>query len=338
MILAGDIGGTNARLALFERRDRGRIGPPRALEELLPHEFATFEDLLAAYRKRHPEPVEIASFGVAGPPVDGKVWGTNLAWDIDTRPASRLLGAPAHLINDLEATGYGIPALTDADLETLQEGVPHPHGNAGIVAAGTGLGESLLARVGEDLIPVASEAGHADFAPRTDDEIELFQLLRERFGRVSWERVLSGPGFALIAEWLHARDGAAGPGAAAWGRHVEEAGEHGLPALVSHAGLGGTCLWCTRALEQFVSIYGAEAGNVALRGVTRAGLYVAGGIAPRILPALRRPGFLAAFRDKEPHTKLLAEIPVRMIRNELAGMLGAARYATLVAAGDGSPL
>jgi glucokinase len=338
MILAGDIGGTNARLALFERRDRGRIGPPQALEELLAHEFPTFLDLLAAYRKRHPEPVEIASLGVAGPAVDGKVWGTNLAWDIDSRPVSRLLGAPAHLINDLEATGYGIPALTDADLETLQEGVPHPSGNAGIVAAGTGLGESLLARVGEDLIPVASEAGHADFAPRTDDEVEFFQLLRERFGRVSWERVLSGPGLALIAEWLHARDGAAGPGAAAWGRHVDEAGAHGLPALVSHAGLGGTCLWCARALEQFVSIYGAEAGNVALRGVTRAGLYVAGGIAPRILPALRQPGFLAAFRDKEPHTKLLAEIPVRVIRNDLAGMLGAARYATLVAAGDGSPL
>jgi glucokinase len=338
MILAGDIGGTNARLALFERRDRGRIGPPRALEELLAHEFPTFLDLLASYRKRHPEPVEIASLGVAGPAVDGKVWGTNLAWDIDSRPVSRLLGAPAHLINDLEATGYGIPALTDADLETLQEGVPHPSGNAGIVAAGTGLGESLLARVGEDLIPVASEAGHADFAPRTDDEVELFQLLRERFGRVSWERVLSGPGLALIAEWLHARDGAAGPGAAAWGRHVDGAGEHGLPALVSHAGLGGTCPWCARALEQFVSIYGAEAGNVALRGVTRGGLYVAGGIAPRILPALRQPGFLAAFLDKEPHTKLLAEIPVRVIRNELAGMLGAARYATLVAAGDGSPL
>jgi glucokinase len=338
MILAGDIGGTNARLALFERRDRGRIGPPQALEELLAHEFPTFVDLLAAYRKRHPEPVEIASLGVAGPAVDGRVWGTNLAWDIDSRPVSRLLGAPAHLINDLEATGYGIPALTGTDLETLQEGVPHPSGNAGIVAAGTGLGESLLARVGEDLIPVASEAGHADFAPRTDDEIELFQLLRERFGRVSWERVLSGPGLALIAEWLHARDGAAGPGAAAWGRHVDEAGEHGLPALVSHAGLGGTCLWCTRALEQFVSLYGAEAGNVALRGVTRAGLYLAGGIAPKILPALRRPGFLAAFREKAPHTKLLAEIPVRVIRNELAGMLGAARYATLVAARDGSPL
>jgi len=338
VILAGDIGGTNARLALFQRLDHGRTGPPQSLEDLHAHEYPTFEDLLGAYRKRHPEPVEIASFGVAGPAVDGKVWGTNLAWDIDTRPVSRLLGAPAYLINDLEATGYGIPALTDADLETLQEGVPHARGNAGIIAAGTGLGETLLARVGGDLIPVASEAGHADFGPRTDDEIELFVLLRARFGRVSWERVLSGPGLALIAEWIHARDGAAGPGAAAWGRHVDEAGEHGLPALVSHAGLGGTCPWCVRALEQFASVYGAEAGNVALRGVTRAGLYLAGGIAPRILPALRKPGFLAAFRDKAPHEKLLAEIPVRVIRNEHAGMMGAARYATLVAAGDGSPL
>ena len=338
MILAGDIGGTNARLALFERLDRGRIGAPRAVEELLAHEFPTFEDLLADYRKRHPEAVEIASFGVAGPAVDGKVWGTNLAWDIDTRTVSRGIGAPSYLLNDLEATGYGIPALTGDDLETLQEGLPHPRGNAGLVAAGTGLGEALLARVGEDLVPVASEAGHADFAPRTDDEIELFVLLRERFGRVSWERVLSGPGLALIAEWVHARDGAAGPGPAAWGRHVDEAGAHGLPALVSHAGLGGTCPWCRRSLEQFVSVYGAEAGNVALRGVTRAGLYIAGGIAPRILPALRWPGFLAAFLDKEPHRKLLGEIPVRVIRNDRAGMLGAARYATLVAARDGSPL
>lgn len=338
MILAGDIGGTHARLALFERLDRGRIGPPRAQEELLAHDFPTFEDLLAAYRKRHSEPVEIASFGVAGPPVDGRVWGTNLAWDIDTRPVSRLLGAQTHLLNDLEATGYGIPALSAMDLETLQEGRRDPRGNAGLIAAGTGLGEALLARVGEELIPVASEGGHADFAPRTDDEVELFVLLRERFGRVSWERVLSGPGLALIAEWLHARDGAAGPSAAAWAMHVEEAGPGGLPAFVSHAGLGGACPWCVRALEQFVSVYGAEAGNVALRGVTRGGLYVAGGIAPRILPALHWPGFLAAFANKDPHRKLLAEIPVRVIRNEHVGMLGAARYATLVAARDGTPL
>jgi glucokinase len=333
MILAGDIGGTKASLALFERAARGAIGERLMPEVFLAADFESPEALLAEYRRRHPERVTCASFGVAGPPVHGRVVGTNLAWPMEAATLSKSLGAPVYFLNDLEASGYGVPALGPDDLAVLQEGTADPEGNAAMIAAGTGLGETTLARVDGELVPVASEGGHGDFAARTDEEIELFRALRARCGRVSYETVLSGPGLARVAEWTHGRTLEGTPprgGAKAWKEHLAAApGEHELPALVSRNAIEEDCPWCARALEIFVSVLGAEAGNLALRCVARAGVYLAGGIAPKILPALDTDTFRTSFTDKDPHRDLLRGIPVWVVRNEHSAVLGAARYASL---------
>ncbi len=336
MILAGDIGGTKINLALFERVGPGRIGPPIDSESHKSADFASFEELIESYRRRHAGALDAISFGVAGVVFRGRAKGTHIPWEIDGSAASRRLGgAPVHLINDLVAAGYAVPALAAQDLVPIQEGTPAPEANAGLISAGTGLGESILARVAGELIPIDSEGGHADFAPRTDDEIELFRSMRARYGRVSYERVLSGQGLVDTARWSHARGD--GPGAAAWEAHAAGDRAEDLPASVSENALAGACRWCADALDLFVSVFGAEAGNLALRGVTRAGVYLGGGIAPKILPALRGERFLQAFREKEPHSDLMRRIPVHVIRNERASVLGAARYATLEACGPPTP-
>lgn len=333
MILAGDIGGTKINLALFRPVAPGRVGPPIDPESHKSNAFGSFEELIESYRDRHPGALDAISFGVAGVVAEGHAKGTHIPWEIDGASASRRLGgAPVFLLNDLVAAGYSLPALASSDLVTIQEGTQAPDANAGLISAGTGLGESILARVAGELHPIDSEGGHADFAPRTDVEIDLFRALRARYGRVSYERVLSGQGLADTAAWAHERG--AGGGTAAWKSHEAGAGAaEGLPALVSEAALAGSCPWCSEALDLFVSIYGAEAGNLALRGVTRAGIYLGGGIAPKILPALRGKRFLDAFQDKEPHRELLSRIPVHVVQDDRASVLGAARYATLDACG-----
>ena len=336
MILAGDIGGTKINLALFKRVGPGRVGPPIDPESHKSTEFGSFEELIESYRGRHAGAVDAISFGVAGVVIQGRAKGTHIPWEIDGEAASRRLGgAPVHLVNDLVAAGYAVPALAAPDLVTIHEGAPAPEANAGLISAGTGLGESILARVAGDLIPIDSEGGHADFAPRTDDEVELFRFMRARYGRVSYERVLSGQGLVDTARWAHERDDRGGP--AAWKAHAAETPAEDLPATVSEQAIAGVCRWCAEALDLFVSVYGAEAGNLALRGMTRAGIYLGGGIAPKILSALKGERFLRAFRDKDPHAELLSRIPVYVIRNQQASVLGAARYATLEACGPSRP-
>ena len=328
MILAGDIGGTKASLALFETNGEGRLGPATHPESHRGADFPSLMDLLDAYRARHPARIDAACFGVAGPVIRGSVQGTNIPWRVDGVETARRLGIKSvSLLNDLAAAGYAVPLLTADDLVTIQEGAADRDANAAIISAGTGLGESILARVAGDWIPIDSEGGFADFAPRTDEEIDLFRDLRSRLGRVAYEHVLSGPGLVQVGRWSHARGGAAA--AAAWKAHQADASGDDLAASVSAAAIGGSCIWCGEALDLFVSVYGAEAGNLALRGVARAGVYLGGGIAPKILPALKGDRFLRAFRDKAPHAELLGAIPVRVIQNEQAGVLGAARYASL---------
>lgn len=326
MILAGDIGGTKANLALFEGEGAGRVSPPRDSETYRCHDYPTFESLVDAYRKRHPAPVEVASFGVAGPVIDGYVKGTHLPWEIDAAKAAKGFGIPTVLLlNDLGATAYGVAALEPSQFVTLQEGAEDPDSCAGLIAAGTGLGETFLVPTPTHRFPIPSEGGHADFAPRTDQELDLFRTLRPRFGRVSCERVVSGIGIVNIAEWTHSSSDAA----KAWKAHAVEAPEGDLAAVVSTKSLEGACDWCREAMDLFVSAYGAEAGNLALRGVTRGGMYVGGGIAPKILPALQDGRFVEAFRDKPPHVELLSSIPVRVILEERTAVFGAARFATL---------
>lgn len=328
MILAGDIGGTNASLALFERDGAGRPGRPLHAESHRGADFSSLIALLEAYRAKHPASLEAACFGVAGPVIRDVVRGTNIPWVVSAADTARALGIRSvFLLNDLAAAGYAVPILADEDLVPIQRGVADPDANAAVISAGTGLGETILARVDGALTPIASEGGFGDFAPRTDDEIELFRDLRARLGRVAYEHVLSGPGLSNVARFTHERGGAAA--GAAWKTHQSEAAGDALSAKISAAALGGSCRWCGEALDLFVSVYGAEAGNLALRGLARAGVYLGGGIAPKILPALQGPRFLQAFREKAPHADLLAAVPIHLIRNERAGVLGAARYASL---------
>lgn len=330
MILAGDIGGTKANLALFETNGAGRLGPALHPESHRAADFPSLDRLLAAYRARHPASIRAACFGVAGPVIAGTVRGTNIPWTVSAAETARTLGVPrVYLLNDLAAAGYAVPILTTQDLETIQEGAADPEANAAILSAGTGLGWTILTRVAGDWIPNASEGGLADFAPRTDVEIDLLRDLRARLGRAAYEHVLSGPGLENVARFTHERGGPAA--ASAWSAHRSESGDD-LAARVSAAALGDACRWCVDALDIFVSVYGAEAGNLALRGMARAGVYLGGGIAPKILPALKTARFLDAFRDKAPHVELLSTIPVRVIRDERAGVLGAARYASLALA------
>jgi glucokinase len=325
LILAGDVGGTKTHLALFPAEGRGRIGAPVADETYPSGDFPTLEAMVDHFRARHDGAVAAASIGFAGAVSEGRGVGTHLAWVADEQVLARHLRIPrAHVINDLVAAGWGIPALTPGDLATLLPGRPDPDGNAAIVSAGTGLGETSLVRYRGDLIPVASEGGHADFAPRTDLEIEVFRALRAEFGRVSVERVLSGLGLANVARVLHRMDGAE----KALREHEREAGPR-LPAAITGNALAGACAACEQTLDLFVGAYGAEAGNAALRALALSGVYLGGGIAPQILPALRKPIFAEAFLAKEPHRALLERVPVHVVTNDRSALLGAARYATL---------
>jgi len=325
VILAGDVGGTKTYLAQFESQDGG-VGPPVATEHIRNDRYPSLEALIEDYGSRHPFRAKAACFGVAGPVVRDSVRVTHLGWNIEAAQLARNLKLPrVHLINDLVANGYGIAALKPTEVETLQAGERDDEGNAALVAAGTGLGESILVRVRGGMVPIPSEAGHADFAPRTDDELRVFTAFRARHGRVSYERVLSGPGLAAVAELFHGERGES----AVWSRHVEEGGEEGPAGVVSRLGMEKACRACEDALRLFVGAYGAEAGNMALRALARGGVYLGGGIAPKILPALRWEVFLEAFRDKEHLRPLLVTIPVLVIRNECTALLGAARYAAI---------
>jgi glucokinase len=227
-----------------------------------------------------------------------------------------------HLLNDLEALANSVEALADNEYVMLQQGIARKDGNAAVIAAGTGLGEAYLHRTGGRLVPMPSEGGHADFAPRTDREIDLLRMLRKDYGRAEVEHVLSGPGLLNIHRLTHH-----GRTCAPLEGMTPEMG----PAAISQAALASHCDACEEALDIFVSAYGAEAGNLALRGVATAGLYVGGGMAPKILPALMKGAFMEAFCAKGTMTELASRIPVKVILNTEAGLLGAALYAQQMA-------
>jgi glucokinase len=262
---------------------------------------------------------------------------TNVPWRVDGAAIAESLGVEKTIvINDLEAMAYGVTVLDGQELAMLQRGVPQPGGNAAVIAAGTGLGEALLHNVDGRFVPSPSEGGHADFAARTPAELDLVRELTRIFGRVSVEHVLSGPGLVNVYQFTHASFGTAVAGGDLMPARLCEAvgqvrdpGE--LPARISTAAMERRCRQCVEALDLFAAAYGAEAGNIALRGVATAGVYVGGGIAPKILPALRAGGFLEAFRAKEPMADLVATVPVAVILNPDAGLLGAAVHARQLA-------
>ena len=333
MILAGDVGGTKTRLALFETDRDGRL---RGQDERTypSREHRDLQEIVARFQREVPAPIERAAFGVAGPVRDGVCITTNLPWVVEAKGLASLLRLPAAgLLNDLESTAWGLGELGEEDTLTLQPGGGSGGaGNSAIIAAGTGLGEAGLFWNGRRHIPFATEGGHADFAPRSKIEDELLDHLRARYGRVSWERVVSGPGLVEIHDFLAGRPAAPHPAGPAHGEAVE--GEFGgdRAAAISHAALQGGSALASQALDLFVSMYGAEAGNLALKTLSNAGLYIGGGIAPRIVERIRAGGFMQAFLDKGRMRPLLEAMPVRVVLNDRTALFGAARQALETAA------
>jgi glucokinase len=327
MLLAGDVGGTKTLLGLFEA-NRPRPEPVAA-HTYPTNEFDSFGAILDAFAREVARPfsVHAATIGVAGPVVGRRASLTNIDWDLSCdEVADRLRTPHVALLNDLAAMATSVPLLTEDECVVLQEGTARDDGNAAVIAAGTGLGQAYLHRVGGQWLPVASEGGHADFAPRTDREIELVRMLRERYGRAEVEHVLSGPGLVNLHRFTH-RGGECDA--------VGDLDAPEAPARVSQAGLAGRCQFCADALRMFAAAYGSEAGNLALRGVATAGIFVGGGIAPKILPVLRGTTFIDAFRSKPPMADLLAGIPVKVILKGDAGLLGAAVHAATLGHGPG---
>lgn len=320
MILAGDIGGTKAQLALFPPG----AGPREpAVEERIPtHGSPGLDAILRGFLERAGARPSRVVLGIAGPVADNRCVTTNLPWQVDGGELSGSLGAPVTLLNDLEATGWGLGVLGERDRLVLQAGEPLP-GNRALIAAGTGLGEAILHRDGEGWSPMASEGGHADFAPRNALEDELLRWLRGKYGRVSYERVLSGPGIADLYRFF--RDTHRGQEPAEVAMRFDRAGDPAV--VVSETALDGSCERARLALETFVDLYGAEAGNLALKALALGGVYVGGGIAPRLLPLLTTGRFVHAFFDKGRLSPLLSRIPVSVVLDPRTAVWGAAAYA-----------
>jgi len=323
MILAGDIGGTNTRLALVDATPAGlRI---EVEETFSSRERTSLEAAVEEFVALHPCDLTRAAFGIAGPVRDGRCEATNLPWMVDSRILARLLHLKrVGLMNDLVANAHGIAVLKSEDLVVLNRGARGPKGNRAIISAGTGLGEAGMFWDGGDHRPFASEGGHVDFAPRNHLEMELLSYSLKHYRRVSTERLVSGPGLYLVYCFL--RDTGKGE-EPSW---LAEELHRGDPApTISRLALSGKSLLCQQALELFVSLYGAEAGNLALKIMATGGVYLGGGIAPKIISKLKEPVFMNAFTAKGRMRPLLQDMPVRVIMNPKTALLGAARHAAL---------
>jgi glucokinase len=325
MFLAGDIGGTKTVLALFEPQGRDLATIREATFPSRQH--ATFEEILTTFLAGSPgvKP-EAACFGVAGAVMDGRVTTTNLPWTLDEERLAQTIGCKkATLLNDLEAAAYGTLHLSLEEKHVLNPGTSRrKRGNIAVIAAGTGLGEAILFFDGQKYQPIASEGGHADFAPQSDVEIELHKYLREKFhGHVSYERVLSGPGFFNVYSFF--RDTRHAPEPDWLAQRIKD----GDPsAIVSEVGLAGQDENCVATLDLFATIYGAEAGNLALKALAVGGVFIAGGIAPKMLPALtKNDAFLKGFFAKGRFTDLMHKLHVSIALNPKAPLIGAAHYA-----------
>ncbi len=336
MILAGDVGGTKTLLGLFsEAPDRPS---PIEVGEFATLDYDGLEPIIAEFlnawniEARH---LQSTCIGVAGAVTSQVARMTNVPWMVDGAVLSARTGIKRpRILNDLEALAYAVPVLEPGELAMLQEGVAVENGNAAVIAAGTGLGEAFLYNVDGRYVPGASEGGHADFAARTPRELEMVRTLAPVFGRVSAETIISGPGLVNIYQFVHGALGAGPlitPSSLAPARLCPAVGEADdlaeLPARISQAAAEGRCAQCVETVDMFLAAYGAEAGNIALRGTAIGGVYVGGGIAPKMLPALRNGGFIEAFRAKQPMADFVAAIPVAVILNDDAGLLGAAVYA-----------
>ncbi len=324
MILAGDVGGTKCNLALFSEKD-GNLTPVFR-HRFASKEFAQFDLIVKEFARQASEhlnggKIDAAGFGIAGPVINGRVRATNLPWIVETETLIKDLNVPqVVLLNDLGAWGHGLEHPPPEDFCVLNPGKPEPGGTRALLAAGTGLGESILFWDSGRYRVVPSEGGHSDFAPHTEQQIELLRFMRRRYPQVSWELILSGRGFRTLHEFLAPKV-----------IHASFEDPDADPAPeITRRGLDKSCRVCSDTLDLWTAIYGAEAGNLALKVLALGGVYVAGGIAVKILEKMKDGSFFHAFKDKWKFEGLLSNIPVSIILNESAPLMGAA-YEALAA-------
>jgi glucokinase len=328
VILAGDIGGTKCNLALYEIRGSSRQKIVKQRYES--REFPTFEEMISKFlfdtraetKDAGAHAIEAGGFGVAGPVIDRRVKATNLPWIVEAATLATQLETPhIVLLNDLEATAHSLALMTPSEISTLNQGVASPQSTQALLAAGTGLGEAILFWDGKRHLVASSEGGHTDFAPRTEQEIEFLRYMKKRDEFVSLELILSGRGFRAIHSFLDASV-----------QHPSFAGpEADAAPEITRLALEGQCPVCVRTLDLWVSMYGAEAGNLALKVLARGGVWVGGGIAVKIREKMEDGTFFRAFCEKEKFAALLAQIPIRMVLNEEAPLIGAMSQAILKA-------
>ncbi len=320
MILAGDIGGTKTVLALYQKQTDGGLQCLRE-QTFASQEFTQFDAVLSAFLPSATA-LESACFGIAGPVVNQRCQTTNLPWLVDAEPLKQRLGiARVQLLNDLEATALGMLALPAPDLVELNPNARTQVGNIAVIAAGTGLGEAILHWDGQQHLPVATEGGHCDFAPQSPQQDGLLAYLRKHFpAHVSYERILSGPGFGHLYDFL--RDSQFAPPCPA----VFDTHERDRNAVISRLGLNDEDALCTEAVRMFVEIYGAEAGNLALKSLAVGGVFIGGGIGPKIRPKLESGIFMQAFKNKGRFLPLLDTVSVKLSLNPHTPLIGASRF------------
>jgi glucokinase len=325
VILAGDVGGTKCNLALFAEKN-GKLEFVFH-ERFASKEFAQFEFIIREFARRAAphigtEKILAAGFGVAGPVINNRIHATNLPWIVDADTLAREVGVKSIvLVNDLGATGHSLEHLAPEDFCVLNQGTPVPGASRALLAAGTGLGEGILFWEGTRYKVVPSEGGHSDFSPRSEQQIELLRFMRHRYPQVSWELILSGRGFRTLHEFI----------APSVKHPIFEDPDADPAPFITKSGLDRSCPVCVETLDLWTSIYGAEAGNLALKVLALGGVYVAGGIAVKILPKMKDGTFIKAFMDKWHFEKMLSDVPVSIVLNESAPLIGAAyeAYATL---------
>ena len=321
IVLAGDIGGTKTNLGLFIKR-KGRPGL-KVMETFPSQEAHGLETIITLFLRHHPADIKGACFGVPGPVINGRVRATNLPWVVTEKRIKKHFGwASVRLVNDVTLTAMSIPILSSREVHAMNRARVRKNRNVALVAPGTGLGMSMLICSNGRYIPLPSEGGHGDFAPVNETEIRLWRYLRKKWGRVSIERVISGPGLVSIYAWLKKEGRTREPA------YMAEMIKKSDPAAaITRGALKHHNPLCRKALDIFVCILGAVCGNLALTGMTTGGLYLGGGIPPRILPAIKSGRFMRAFTAKGRFKGFMEKIPVRVILNDKAALLGAAHKA-----------
>lgn len=326
-VLAGDIGGTKTNLGLFLKGKKRPV--PKAIETFSSQNAPGLEHIIRQFLEIHPVAVTHACFGVAGPVVNGKSKTTNLPWNLsEDRIKKQFNFHHVKLVNDLTATAMAIPLLNKDELFSLNQAGSTKGRNLALIAPGTGLGKAMLIYLNGRYLPAPSEGGHADFAPNNEAEMKLWEYLHQQYGHVSIERVVSGSGLVDIYNWL--KDS---------GRFIEhewlkqKRKEMDPVKAITEAALAFKDSGCVESLNMFVSVFGAVAGNFALTGMTTGGVYLGGGIVPKILPKLKEDIFMKAFTNKGRFKDFLEKIPVKVVLNDKAALIGAAYCATMVPVG-----